>query len=83
MRQQLLEAAMKHAEAHVEKHRMNVEVYLTNPAGIGEHSDIMEAIEVELEQMAKYDDHLEMLQKYFTRKECECGESPDRWCKCK
>jgi hypothetical protein len=55
----------KHFEAHVEKHKMNVEVYLTNPAGIGEHSDIMEAIEGELAQMAEYEDKLEMINKYF------------------
>jgi len=65
MRTELLKAAKMHAEAHVEKHRLNVEVYLTNPAGIGEHSDIMEAIETELEEMAKYEDHLEILNKYF------------------
>jgi hypothetical protein len=65
MRDALLKAAKQHAEAHIEKHRMNVEVYLTNPAGIGEHSDIMEAIETEIEQMAKYDDQLEILKKYF------------------
>ena len=40
MRDQLLKAAKLHAQAHVEKHRLNVEVYLTNPAGIGEHSDM-------------------------------------------
>lgn len=66
MRNQLIRAAMQHAKAHVEKHRMNIEVYLTNPAGIGEHSDIMEAIETELEEMAKYEDHVEILNKYFT-----------------
>lgn len=65
MRDTLLKAAKQHAEAHIEKHRMNVEVYLTNPAGIGEHSDIMEAIEQEIEQMAKYHDHLEILKEYF------------------
>jgi len=65
MRDALLNAAKQHAEAHIEKHRMNVEVYLTNPAGIGEHSDIMEAIETEVEEMAKYDDQLEILKKYF------------------
>ena len=65
MRDALLNAAKQHAGAHIEKHRMNVEVYLTNPAGIGEHSDIMEAIEQEIEQMAKYKDHLEILQEYF------------------
>ena len=65
MRDQLLKAAILHAQAHVEKHRVNVEVYLTNPAGIGEHSDIMEAIEIELEAMSKYEDHVEILNKYF------------------
>jgi len=65
MREEIIKVAAAHAQAHVSKHRMNVEVYLKNPAGIGEHSDIMEAIEVELEQMAKYHDHLEMLDKYF------------------
>ena len=68
MRLELLKAAKMHAEAHVEKHRLNVEVYLTNPAGIGEHSDIMEAIETELEEMAKYEDHLEILNKYFKQR---------------
>lgn len=65
MREKLLTAAKMHAQGHIEKHRMNVEVYLTNPAGIGEHSDIMEAIEHELEEIAKYEDHLEILNKYF------------------
>lgn len=65
MRQQLINASKKHFEAHIEKHKMNVEVYLTNPAGIGEHSDIMEAIEGELAQMAEYEDKLEMINKYF------------------
>ena len=67
MRKELLMAARAHAAAHVEKHRLNVEVYLNNPAGIGEHSDIMEAIETELEEMAKYEDHLEILNKYFSK----------------
>lgn len=66
MRDKIIEAAYNHAKAHVEKHKMNVEVYLTNPAGIGEHSDIMEAIETELEEMAKYEDHMEILDKYFS-----------------
>ena len=64
-RKDLLLALRAHATAHVEKHRMNVEVYLENPTGIGEHSDIMEAIEVELEAMAKYQDHIEILNEYF------------------
>ena len=65
LRSNLLKAARDHALGHVEKHRMNVEVYLANPAGIGEHPDIMEAIEQEIMQMAKYNDVLEILDGYF------------------
>ena len=65
MRNRMIEATRKHAEAHVEKHRMNVEIYLPTPVGVGEHSDVMDAIETELEEMAKYEDHLEILNKYF------------------
>ena len=67
MRNQMLNAVRKHAEAHIEKHRMNVEVYLNNPVGVGEHSDIMDAIEKEIEEMAKYHDHLEILDNYFKK----------------
>lgn len=65
MRRMMLDAVRKHAEAHIEKHKVNVEVYLRNPAGIGEHSDIMDAIEKELDEMATYQDHLEIIEKYF------------------
>ena len=65
MREMMIQALKEHAKAHIEKHRMNVEVYLNNPVGVGEHSDIMEAIEIELEEMAKYEDHLDILNKYF------------------
>ena len=65
MRQQLINAFKSHAKGHIDKHKANVEVYLTNPAGIGEHSDIIEAIECEMKQIAEYDDMLEMVDKYF------------------
>lgn len=61
----MLKAAKQHAKAHIEKHRVNIEVYLHNPVGIGEHSDIMDAIEKELTLMAEYEDHIEILNKYF------------------
>jgi len=46
MRDLLLTSTLTHAKGHVDKHIANVEVYLANPAGIGEHSDIIEAIEM-------------------------------------
>jgi hypothetical protein len=65
MRDQMLIALRKHAEAHIEKHRMNVEVYLNNPVGVGEHSDIMDTIEKELNLIAEYMDQLEVIDQYF------------------
>ena len=65
MQEKLLTALEKHALGHIEKHRINIEVYLTNPAGIGEHSDIIATIEKELDEMARYQDHLDIIKKYF------------------
>ena len=61
MREKMLDAAVAHARGEYELHKMNVEVYLANPAGIGEHSDIMEAVQDELDKMAAAHDRLEML----------------------
>ena len=66
MRDILLKAVKSHAQGHIDKHVANIEVYLANPAGIGEHSDIIEAIEIELEEIAKYQDQLDIVEKYFS-----------------
>ena len=65
MRTTLLKALLSHAQGHLEKHKANVEIYLENSVGIGEHSDVMEAIEKELDMVAKYHDQIEILQKYY------------------
>ena len=65
MREQMIKALLPHAQGDIAKHRANVEIYLTNPVGIGEHSNIMEAIEEELNMIAKYEDQVEVIQKYF------------------
>ena len=61
----LLDALRSHAMGQIEIHRANVETYRLNPAGISEHSDITQTIEKELLEIAKYDDVLEVLEKYF------------------
>ena len=45
MREQLIKALLAHAQGDIAKHKANIEVYLANPVGIGEHSNIVEAIE--------------------------------------
>jgi hypothetical protein len=65
LRETLVRATRKHLEGHLDKHLANIEVYLANPAGIGEHPDIMEAIEGELEQASKYEDMIHTLENYI------------------
>ena len=65
LKEQMINAARKHAEADLELHKVNIEVYMQKVVGIGEHSDIIETIQKELDAMASADDRLEMLNKYF------------------
>ena len=55
----LKDALVKYYEGIMAKHRYNVEVYLTNPARIGEHSDIIEAVDIELGHLVDAQDKLE------------------------
>ena len=68
MREILIRAVLAHAHGEIEKHKANVNVYLENPAGIGEHSDITEAIQTELDHISRYHDQVEVINKYFANK---------------
>jgi C4-dicarboxylate-specific signal transduction histidine kinase len=63
----ILEAAKKQAEGEIAVHKANIEVYKTMPAGIGEHSDVVEAVIAELDKLAAANDRLEMLKVYFDK----------------
>ena len=63
----MIKALLAHAQGDIEKHKANVEIYLSNPAGIGEHSDIMESVENELNMIAKYQDQIDVIQKHFRK----------------
>ena len=65
MREQLIAALKAHAQGEIAMHKANVEVYLQNPVGIGEHPDITQAMQEELDKIARWDDQLEVLDKYF------------------
>jgi len=65
MRDTLIKALLAHAQGDIAKHKANVEIYLTNPAGIGDHSNVLEAIEQELNMIAKYQDQIDVINKYF------------------
>jgi len=67
MRNQIIEASRLHFVAQIEKHRMNVDIMLANPIAIHDHTDLMGAIEKEIEQISEYEDKLEVLLKYFVK----------------
>ena len=69
MREKMISALLAHAQGDIQKHKMNVEVYLTNPVGIGEHSNVLEAIEEELNMIAKYEDQVSVIKKHFIVKD--------------
>ena len=44
---------------------MNVEVYLHNPVGIGEHPNVMAAIQEQLDVISEHSERLDVLTKHF------------------
>lgn len=65
IRSRLITASENHFRAHIEKHKMNIDVILENPTAIAGHTDVMDAIEKELAEIADYEDKLEVLKKHF------------------
>ena len=63
----IIEAARKQAEGEIAVHLANIKVYQTMPAGIGEHSDITEAVIAELDKLSAAEDRLEMINKHLTK----------------
>ena len=48
-------------QSEIESARANIEVYMTNPAGIGEHPDIVQAVDSELVKLSTAEDKLKSL----------------------
>jgi hypothetical protein len=65
MRKEIIGVLKQHFEAHILKHKMNVDIMLSNPMAIHEHEDLMDAIEKEVALIAEYHDKLEVMNTYF------------------
>ncbi len=61
----MLDALTKKLEGEIAVAKANVDVYLSNAAGIGEHSDILEAIEIQIEKIATAHEKIEIINDYF------------------
>ena len=62
----LLEALVKKLEGEVEVAKANVIVYTRNSVGIGEHPEVVEAIEAQVEKIATAQEKLDIIKKYFS-----------------
>jgi len=60
-------ALYNHAQGQIAKHKTNVMLMMERSVGVGEHSNIIETIEKELNEIAKYQDQLNVLNKYFAK----------------
>jgi len=65
MRREMLEALKALAIGNIRKAKMNIEIYLKNPVGIGEHPDVLGAVQEQIDLIAKEEERLEVINKYF------------------
>ena len=61
----MIEALEKKYEAEMAEAAANITVYLQNPAGIGEHPDVVAAVDTQVARMAEAQDKLETLKEHF------------------
>ena len=65
MRDLLLKAFQAYCVGHLERHKANIENLITANVGLADHPDIIETIGKEMEQVAKYDEQHQMIDKHF------------------
>tara|TARA_B100000925_G_scaffold194325_1_gene147128 strand:+ start:722 stop:943 length:222 start_codon:yes stop_codon:yes gene_type:complete len=65
LRKDVLDALVKQSEGIIQKARMNVEIYLHNPVGIGEHPDVLGAIQEQLDTISKEEERIQVIEKHF------------------
>ena len=66
---QILQALYCRYLGEMEIHRANIDIYLNTPAGIGEHPDVVGAMDEMIEKMAGVRDKLETLVEEFNVEE--------------
>lgn len=61
----MLKALIKKLEGEIAIAEANINVYLKQSVGIGEHPDVVEAIETQIEKIATADEKISTIKKYF------------------
>ncbi len=66
LRELQLSALRNQAIGNISKAKANVEIYLHSPVGIGEHPDVLGAIQEQLDIIAHEEERLEVIEKHFS-----------------
>lgn len=61
----MLDALRKLYESDIAIAKANIQVYLDNPAGIGEHPDLVQAVDSQITKIAAADEKLCVLEDHF------------------
>ena len=69
LREDILKNQITYYNGLIAKHQQNVDIYLNQPVGIGEHSDVMSAIETEITAIAQAHEKIEVINHYFLNRQ--------------
>ncbi len=65
LREEILKNQITYYNGVIAKHKQNVDIYLNQPVGIGEHSDVMGAIDGEINAIAQAHEKIQIINHYL------------------
>ena len=65
LNQRMVIALMQDCHSNIQKAECNVYAFLENPVGVGDHPNIMETIQEQLDVISKHKDRLNILESTF------------------
>ena len=65
MKDTIVQALYQKYKGHIAEAKANVDIYLHNPAGIGEHPDVIDAIHSQIQKISEAEDNINTLKKHF------------------
>lgn len=65
MRDKIVEALRAKYFGEMKEAEANIEIYLANPVGIGEHPEIIDAIDTQIAKIAEAKEKFEVLEEFY------------------
>ena len=62
---QIVNTLLAHADGNIQKNVTNIKILMSNGVGVAEHPDMIDTIEKELCQVAKWHEQKEMIHTYL------------------